>query len=275
MIGYAAGAAVAYGASDFLGGYASRRAPMLFVLLVSRVVVVVTLAVLAPLTGRASAGALGLGALAGVIGAAGMALLYAALATGVMSVAAPLIAMMIAVVPAVAGLLWGAVLTRAGWVGLGMVAIAIAMLTRAPNERSGGRRGRAVVLAVVGGAALGGFAVVLSRTPTASGLWPLLTAQSAMLALTLLAVAVRRFDFPRKRAYWLLPVAVGVLETAADIGTLLSVRANLIVAGFVIALSPATTILLARLLAKERVHLIHVAGMTVAGAAIIVLAGNA
>ena len=82
--------AVVYGAADFLGGLASRRASVFGVVAVSQVVGLVALLALLPwLGGPVGPADLAWGAAAGLAGAAGLVIFFRALARGVMSVIAP------------------------------------------------------------------------------------------------------------------------------------------------------------------------------------------
>ncbi|MGI8791741.1 MAG: EamA family transporter, partial [Acidimicrobiales bacterium] len=97
--------AVAYGAGDFFGGLASRRAAVTAVTFLSHVLGLVVLGLLVMTVGWGEPirGDLVLGAIAGVFGAFGILLLYRGLATGRMSIVAPVTAVSAAVIP----LLWG------------------------------------------------------------------------------------------------------------------------------------------------------------------------
>ncbi|MGH9230259.1 MAG: EamA family transporter, partial [Acidimicrobiales bacterium] len=80
-------AAAAYGVGDFLGGMAARREPSTAVVLWSHAVGLVMLLVAAPaLGGDATPRAMAVGAVAGLLGGAGVALFYRGLSLGSMSV---------------------------------------------------------------------------------------------------------------------------------------------------------------------------------------------
>src|SRR5512135_1421021 len=97
--------AVVYGAADFCGGLAARRAAALAVIAVSQLAGLVTLLALLPALGGDPAPAgLAWGAAAGLAGAVGLMLFYRALAAGVMSVVAPVTAVCAAGLPVLVGL---------------------------------------------------------------------------------------------------------------------------------------------------------------------------
>ena len=95
--------ALVYGAADFFGGVAARRInPMLVTGIAALTGLVLLLAVGLPVFGGVwSPDAILLGSLSGVAGAVAIALLYASLAIGPMSILSPLTAVVSAIVPLV------------------------------------------------------------------------------------------------------------------------------------------------------------------------------
>jgi len=105
---FALAAALLYGSADFLGGAATRHAHVLSVLLVSStagMVVAVGAALLAG--GSPQVAGIAWGACAGAIGGVGFMFFYAGLATGPMSVVAPLSALVSTVLPVAVALAEG------------------------------------------------------------------------------------------------------------------------------------------------------------------------
>jgi uncharacterized membrane protein len=105
----ALGAAAFYGAADFLGGIATRRATTIATVLTTQGAGLLMLLLCTPLMldHRLGGRDLAYGALAGLTGSIGVALLYKALAIGPMSVVAPVTAVCAVIVPLVVGLLQG------------------------------------------------------------------------------------------------------------------------------------------------------------------------
>jgi uncharacterized membrane protein len=98
-----------YGAADFLGGIASKRADSVVVTFVAQAAGLVLLALLLPVLPSSSPlpSDYGWGVAAGVAGSAGVALLYRALAIGTMSIVAPITAVCAAAVPVLVALALG------------------------------------------------------------------------------------------------------------------------------------------------------------------------
>ena len=204
----ALGSAVAYGASDFLAGLASRRGPVLRATTVTYAVGVVLLGlVVAAVPGVWSAASVGVGAVAGLIAVVGFVAFYAALAAGPMGVLSPVIAMLQAAVPVAAGLRFGERRGRTGWAGVGAALLATALLGSAvvgPGEVGPGEVGpgarrprwttRAAVLTLVAGVALGLSVVALDRAPADSGLAPAwIELVAGLVVLLVLAALARRW----------------------------------------------------------------------------------
>ena len=132
------GAAVLLGAADFAGGLATRRSGVIPVMLLSRIVgicVLLPLAWLQPAWWFRPAD-LGWGALAGLPGGAGLAVLYAGLATSDMAVIAPVSAVIAAVVPVVAGLTFGERPGHLPMAGIVLAMVGIGIVSRPARLRS-------------------------------------------------------------------------------------------------------------------------------------------
>ncbi|RXZ44738.1 EamA/RhaT family transporter, partial [Agromyces binzhouensis] len=167
--------AIVYGAADFLGGLAARRLGALLATAIASVAGLVTMLAALPVLGGAwTLADLGWGALSGVIGAVAIALLYACLAIGPMSILSPLTALMSAVTPMLWGTLVGA--ERFGplgvW-GIGVALVAVVLVGFVPERGAVRPSARGLLLAVGSGLAIGGYYITISHTADASGVVPL------------------------------------------------------------------------------------------------------
>lgn len=278
-------AAVVYGAGDFVGGMATRRASATSVVLRSQVLGGVLLAVVAVLVGGdAPDGAdIAWGAAAGVAGGGALALLYHALATGVMSVVAPITGVVAASVPVIAGYAMGERPHPAAAAGMALALGAIMLISRPTEggdadaeptsldaERESGRH--ALALAIGAGLGFGIFFIGLERTDPDTGLWPLLPARgAAAVALLALVLATRGpLRLPSGVSVWVLGAAI--CDTAANALYLLAVRRGLLaVVAVLTALYPASTLVLARIVLGERLGRVQRAGLVVAASAVVLI----
>ncbi|MEU3118581.1 EamA family transporter [Micromonospora chalcea] len=267
----AAVSALAFGTADFSGGKASRWADPIAVTVVSQMLSIPLLVVLVLVVpGTPSALDLGWGLLAGVAGAGGVMLLYRALATGVMAVVAPVTAITAAIVPIVAGLVLahspGAV--ALGGAGLAVVAIGLVSL----GERGAARRvsGRVLAMALAAGLLFGVFFALLGQADESAGMWPVLAVRVSSVAFGL-ALAARtgtRLRLGRRVLGW--AAAAGLLDSAANALFLAAAgRGHLSVVAAVASLYPASTVLLALAVDRERLRPVQLAGLGFAAAALV------
>lgn len=264
-------AAAAYGAGDFLGGVASRRAPATAVVFWSHVVGLVLMLAAAPLVGGDVTGrALAVGAGAGLIGAAGVTLFYRALAVGTMSVVAPVAGLLSAAVPVVAGVGTGERPSTAALVGIVLALMAITLVSResGPTAATAGPGTRGLGLALAAGLGFGLFFVLLSEAGDGTGIWPLVGARGASVSLfALLGVAGLTAVAP-PRAAAAAAVGAGALDAAANAFYVLALSEGLLsIVAVLTALYPAGTVVLARYVLCERMSRTQQAGLAFAGVA--------
>lgn len=249
----ALGSGLSFGAADFAGGLAAKRAPAVSVTWVSQAVGVAVLIVLmGALPGQPSVAAFTTGALAGIAGALSLVAYLRALALGPMGVVAPLASVAGVIVPVVAGLVLGErpTLLAAGGIVLGLIAVTVVASGRRVERRAVLSTGP--LLALVGGAGFGVFFVLLDRTPDGSGLWPFVGARASSLLLLGIIVAVRGAGLPPRDTMPLVALSGG-LDMAANILFLLATRAGLLtIAALLTSMYPIVVVVLARHLLAER-----------------------
>ena len=253
--------AVCYGAADFLGGITAKRASTLAVVVVSQLAGLLILLAILPFLPQASPARNDFlwGALAGACGGGGVALLYRALAIGVMAVVAPTTAVCAVVIPVFVSVVLGDRLAAATFGGIVLAIVAIILVSQSNDDESGHRgetderRKKAFVLAVLSGVAIGFFFVALARTSSEAGLWPLVAARSASVLLFAVMAFFTSQSLRIPAAILGMVVAGGALDMLANLLYLLASRAGpLSVVVTLASLYPASTVLLARLVLHER-----------------------
>ena len=197
--------AVVYGAADFFGGLAAKRLRSIVVTAASAASGLVFLALLLPLAGGVWAPAdVAWGAVAGAFGVIAIALLYACLAIGPMSILSPLTA----VVSAIAPMLWGLfvngeTLSAIGYLGLGVALVAVVLVGFIPGERVVRPSARGLIMAVGAGLAIGAFLIAIDQTSSESGLVPLVMTRATNMAITAIiigALVIRALSAGRRAA---------------------------------------------------------------------------
>jgi drug/metabolite transporter (DMT)-like permease len=282
--------ALAYGLSDFVGGFVSRRTSAWSVAVVGQLSAAVFTAVYATTVhGSPDGGDFAWAVLAGAASGVGTGFLYRGFASGRMSVVAPVSAVGAAVVPVLVGTVGGERLSLLVWIGILCALPGIWLVARTPadapeaaEEVAPGATGTAkasfaegLVDGMLAGAGFGVLFAALGQIPDSAGLWPLAAAQVFSLpAVILIAIGMRSTWLPRGRTVWwaLLAGPLGASATAAFL--LASQRGFLTVSGVLTSLYPATTVLLAALVLHERIHRAQGVGLGLCAIAIGLVAGG-
>jgi uncharacterized membrane protein len=273
-----------YGAADFFGGLASKRADTVAVALVSQLAGLVALALLMPFLPSASPRPTDYlwGAAAGVAGSVGVALLYRALAIGVMSIVAPITAVCAVVVPLVIAVALGERPGMQAVAGIVLAIVAIVLMSRSnrsgrsgPSDRPTGSDRSAVNLALVSGAAVGLFFFFLERTSSDAGLWPLIAGRLTSVPLFGIVALAGGHPVRMERRGVITTIACGELDMLANVFYLLATRygpLSLVVT--LASLYPASTVLLARFTLGERLTSAQAAGVVCAILAVLMIVGS-
>lgn len=272
----ALGAAVGYGLSDFVGGFASRRTsawPVAFLGSLTAGALAVVMALVAD--GSAGRHDLFWGAVAGVGTGFGSAMLYRGLAAGRMAVVGPVSAVVAAVLPVIVGVGTGERPSLLVWLGIALALPGIALAASAPSEGHAPHDFAAIRDGVLAGVGFGLTFVGLGRVGSDAGLWPFALSQAAaVVVIAALATGLRERWRPARGAdAWGL--LAGALSCSAQLGFLLAARSALLsVSSVLTSLYPAVTVLLAVALLRERISLVQATGLALcAGTVALVAAG--
>ena len=266
------GCALTWGAGDFSGGMAAKKANVFVIILISQVIGLTVLFFSAIALGEPlpSPGRLMFGGAAGIAGMFGILWLYTGLAEGRMGIVAPVSAVVTAVLPVMAALF------TEGWPGgLKMLGFAVALFAVWWLSREDGpvaSRAQEWRRALCAGAGFGLFFILIERASIESILWPLVTARLTAIALMATVVFHRR----RKIALAGLPlvpiVLAGLLDTAGNVLFALAAQiGRLDIAAVLGSLYPATTVLLACTVLKERLCPRHYMGLAAALTAVVMI----
>lgn len=285
--------AVTYGTADYLGGLSSRRAQVLTVLATTQSAGLAILLVCAPLAGGRLVGHdILLGVLGGVAGVVGLLCFYRSLAIGPMSLAAPVSAVVGAVIPVAIGLARGERPGPTALVGIPLALGAIVLFSR-PGEPAGGDRAAALAdpephrapvvgarfgvipLALAAGVGFGLIFTAFGAVSEASGIWPVVAARAVSVILVLSVALLARAPMALPRAVLPLALPAGVFDALANVFVLLANRYGLVaVVSVVASLYPASTVVLAQVFLNERFTRVHAWGATLATAAVILVAAG-
>jgi drug/metabolite transporter (DMT)-like permease len=270
---YGLAAVLAWGASDFLGGYATRRAnAFLFTTIVNLggLSLVGTLA-LATHTPLPSARSVAWVVAGGLSGGASLAIFYRALSSGTMGVTAPIAAVLGAAIPTLFSIFTEGLPGRMPILGFVFAAVGLWLITRTED----GGKPEGVGLAVLSGIGFASFYLCVRQAGDAPALWiASLTRVGGLTITALIVVLGGKFrDITTPGVRW--AVLTGCIDS---LGTILFVRASqtgrLDEAVVISSLYPAVTVLLARVLLKERFTRWRFVGLLAALAAVPMIAAG-
>lgn len=266
-----------YGAADFLGGIASKRADSVVVTFVAQAAGLVLLALLLPVLPSSSPvpGDYVWGVAAGVAGSAGVALLYRALAIGTMSIVAPITAVCAAAVPVLIALALGERPGILAGMGIVLTALAIMLLSRgqASETLTCVRWAKTSVgTALISGIAVGLFFLCLAQTSDDAGLWPLIAGRSVSVPLFGLMAARKPQSVRVELRVAMTAVGCGTVDMLANALYLIATRYGpMSLVATLASLYPASTVLLARVTLGERLSGSQALGVACALVAVVLI----
>ena len=245
-------AALSWGASDFSGGFLSRRTPLVGMVLIAQAVGLVLLLGLALLMREPlpPLGALAWGGGAGVVGFGATLILFRTLASGSMAIAAPIIGMLALALPVFFGMLTEGFPGQVQVLGFTLVALSIWVLSS--TGRVGGWRGLTGALGA--GLGLGLYLILLDQAGAGSVYWPLVAAgvSSCVLAFLVVVTTANRQVWRPHRNLLPLVMGIGILDVLGAVCFVLSSQlGRLDVSGVLSSLAPGVTVALAWPVLKE------------------------
>jgi len=267
--------ALVWGAADFCGGLASRKARAYQAVLYGEVVGLAVLLIPAFLTKEKLPdwGSWLLCATAGSLGVLGLMLFFQYLTRGQMSVAAPVSALMAAALPVVVGIFSEGF---PGWQTLAGFALALAAIWLISQEngqpKSARVRFKDLRLPLIAGVSFGIYLILFNHGSREGLFWPLVASRSAgVVTMVLYTMAGRKPFLPAKPA-WLLIALNGILDVIGNALYLLAGQSGRMdIAAVLASLYPGSTVLLAWLLLHEGIHRLKLIGILAALAAIVLM----
>jgi uncharacterized membrane protein len=276
-IGLALAASLCWGVGDFIAGSKSRVLPVLVVLVCSQLVGLVWIGAVALIAQEPVPGTreIVLAAVSAVAGTAGLACFFRAIAIGKMSVVVP-VAATAAVVPVIVGIATGDRPSVLQLLGMAVALAGAVLASREPGEEGeGGSLAAGVLLAALSALFIGFFFLAIDGASDGGAVWASLVNRITSVTLLLVAAAVVHPQLSAARPHLRALAAAGTLDVSANLLFAAAPTEGLIslvsVAG---SLYPVITVLLARIVLKERVHRIQEAGVAVALAGVVLIAAG-
>lgn len=270
---YAMATVCSWGVSDFIGGYTARRFQAFFLAALGHLAGTALVAALAALSHEpfpplshfvwACAG--------GTAGGVSLALFYRALSQGRMGLAAPVSAVLSAAIPTAFGIFTQGLPGTLPIIGFALAIAGIWLISR-PED---GGRPEGLGLAITAGLGFAAFYICMQRAGSGAALWLATGSRASALVVTaVITLSGRKFS-PTYRLGFILALLAGCIDVT---GTVLFIRATqtgrLDTAVILSSLYPAITVLLARVLLKERFTKWRAVGVLAALAAVPMIAAG-
>jgi drug/metabolite transporter (DMT)-like permease len=285
-IALALAAALVYGASDFLGGIASRRTSTISVVVWSQGLGLLLLAVVVPLAGgHAAASDVAWGALCGIAGAAAIALLYRGLAIGTMGIVSPISAVLGAAIPMIFGVaLRGERPSWLAYAGIAAALVAVRCISAADRNDGDpvthnhtGFFPPGITEALLAGVGFGAFFIALAQTRADAGMVPLLAARITSVALLVAGGLIFGGPMAIRVARPALPIVLlcGTLDMGANVLYVLAAHHGMLaIVAVLTSLYPAATVALAAIVLRERLGRLQWIGVAFALGGVAAIAGG-
>lgn len=255
-------AAASYGAADFFGGLASRKANPIRVTGIALFIGLLFLLIVSIfLQPEFSNQTILFGVLAGICSGLALTMFYAALALGPISIVSPLTAVAGAVLPVIVDVWLGQSLGTFTVLAIIIIVAAAGLVSVVPSKKVPLPSLKALFLSMGGGAGFAGIFIFLDQTPADSGIAPLVVMR--IVGVAMLGVAVifvsrrdRRLERPKDTFPKILigMIAISaVLDVSANLFFLIGTREGVLaIVAVVTSLYPIGTVALARIVLLEK-----------------------
>ncbi len=269
--------ALSWGAGDFTGGLAARKVGAYRSVFYGELIGIFFLFLVIALIGEdvPDMHTMLFAALAGVLGTVGLMLLYHAMSVGMMSIAAPVSALLAAAMPVAVGIFSEGLPDILTLIGFGFALFAVWMISqgevRVKDILSHLADLKLPLLAGIGF----GFYFVLMHKATSENkalIWPMVFSRSGGMALIILYLLISRSDWKIDTRALPIITVNGILDLGGNFFFILAGQiGRLDVAAVLSSLFPGATVMLAWIFLKERLNRNQWIGVVCALTAIVLM----
>jgi drug/metabolite transporter (DMT)-like permease len=269
--------ALSWGAGDFTGGIASRRTGAYRTVFYGEIIGILVLFFVLMLFGEPFPnGTTWIFALfAGVLGTMGLILLYHSMTMGLMSIAAPVSALLAAVIPVIVGVFREGLPDWITFAGFGFALFAVWMISQGTSSITDiFSHFTDLKLPLLAGVGFGLYFVFMHQaTNTGALIWPMIISRSGGLILITSYMLITRASWKvGDSSAWPIIALNGVLDISGNVFFILAGQTGrLDVAAVLSSLFPGSTVLLAWIFLKERLTRNQWIGILSALAAIVLM----
>ena len=245
--------ALAWGASGFCGGLATRRGNVLTVIVFSQLIGTGLLLIFSLLFAKEMPEfhLLSIGGIAGICGTFGLVAFYRGLALGRMGIVAPISAIVTAVIPVLFAIFNEGLPKTTKLYGFSIALVSVWFLSHTTQDSK--IRFNELYLPVLAGFGFSLFLILIDQVSNEAILWPLFAGRlSSVSLMTLILLKQNHPKVPAYNQLFFIALA-GISETGGSGFFALATRLGRLDISTVLgALYPAVTVLLARYILKER-----------------------
>ena len=254
---YGLSAALSWGAGDFTGGLAARKVGAYRSVFFSEVIGVIVIIIGVGIVGETFPDQRSwlFAVIAGMLGSIGLLLLYHSMTLGLMSIAAPVSALLAAVLPVIVGLFTEGLPKILTIIGFGFALLAVWLISL-------GAGGMTDILShltdlklpLLAGIGFGSYFVLMHEaTSTGATVWPMLLSRIGGMTLIIFYLLISRASWKVDSSAWVVISLNGILDVGGNAFFILaSQTGRLDVAAVLSSLFPGATVMLAWIFLKER-----------------------
>jgi len=209
--------AMCWGAGDFSGGFASKRANVYSVVLITQIVGIFLLAFSAHLMAEEMPpfGGMVWGVVAGVFIGIGLLALYRGLSQGNMGFVAPISAIVAASVPVIYGTFYEGLPAFHQMIGFAFALVAVWLIA------GGGDGSRKIertdlILPLIAGMGFGLFFISIDKVSDTAVLWPLTAARIAAAITLIIFIALKKQVYIPPKSVFPIIVIAGIFDTGGN-----------------------------------------------------------
>jgi uncharacterized membrane protein len=251
-------AALGWGAGDFTGGLASRKTGAYRAVFYSEVIGIVILFFIVGIAGEPvpSLNVWLISTIAGAVGTFGLLLLYQAMTTGLMSVAAPVSALLAAILPVLVGIFKEGSPKIPTILGFGFALFAIWMISQSAGSVTDILAHLSdLKLPLLAGIGFGSYFILMHEATSAGAtVWPMVASRSGGMILISAYMLITRVSWKvEDPSAWTMLTLNGILDVSGNVFFILAGQAGrLDVSAVLSSLFPGATVVLAWIFLKER-----------------------
>jgi uncharacterized membrane protein len=252
------GAALSWGTGDFTGGLASRKTGAYRAVFYSELIGVLLLLIFLGVTGESfpETRAILFATVAGAIGTMGLILLYYSMTKGLMSISAPVSALLAAVLPVVVGAFREGLPDLPIFMGFGFALSAVWLV----SQSEGGMKGvlshlSDLKLPLLAGIGFGLYFIFMHEsTVTGARVWPMLASRTGGSILIAAYMLVSRTSLKvEDKSAWTFLILNGIFDVGGNVFFVLAGQSGrLDVASVLSSLFSGVTVMLAWIFLRER-----------------------